>query len=181
VAGVLAMGVWGCASDKTPPSGVVSAGLVTSTAKVESLDQASRQIALRLSDGSIARFRVGDEVRNLAQVKVGDNVKVAYYESLAWEVKKPGQATPGAAMTDEVGRAKLGEKPAGVAARTLTVTSTIAAIDKSAKTVTLRSATGELTTIKVRDPKNLDRVSVGELVEISYTEGVAVSVETPAK
>ena len=59
------------------------------------------------------------------------------------------------------------------------VTATIAAIDKDAGTVTLRSADGELTTIKARHPENLERVVVGDLVEITYTEALAVSVETP--
>ena len=40
---------------------------------------------------------------------------------------------------------------------------------------------GEETTVKARDPHKLDRVAVGDLVEITYTEGIAVSVETPQK
>jgi hypothetical protein len=58
---------------------------------------------------------------------------------------------------------------------------TIAGIDKAAGTVTLQGPTGKTTTIKARDPRNLDRVTVGDLVEITYTEAVAVSVEKSAK
>jgi hypothetical protein len=47
-------------------------------------------------------------------VKVGDEVTVTYYESLAYAVRKPGDAQPGAAMAEEVQRAQLGEKPAAV-------------------------------------------------------------------
>jgi hypothetical protein len=176
-------GIWGCASDgdKTPPSGVISNQVVSATARVEALDLATRRIVLRRSDGQVLRFRVADEVRNLPQVRVGDEVKVAFHESLAWDVKKPGEATAGAAVTDSMNRAEPGARPAGVIERSLKVTSTIDKIDKSAQTVTLRSASGELSTIKVRDPKNLDRVSVGDLVEITYTEGLALSIEPPAR
>ena len=49
--------------------------------------------------------------------------------------------------------------------------------DLPAGTVTVQGPTGQATTIKARDPRNLDRVAVGDLVEITYTEAVAVSVE----
>lgn len=172
-------GLTGCTTDKTPPSGVLSADLVSATARVESLDVPTRRIVLKTEDGSYLRFRVGDEVRNLPQVKVGDQVKVTYAESLAWEVKKAGTATAGAALTQGVDRAAPGAKPAAAIERSLTVTSTIASISKRNGTVTLKSASGEMNTIKAKDPKNLDRVAVGDLVEITYTEGVAVTVETP--
>jgi hypothetical protein len=120
-------------------------------------------------------------VRNLPQVKVGDEVTASYYESLAYEVKKPGTATPGATVAEETGRAKPGEKPAGAGARVTTLVATITGIDKAAGTVTLQGPTGKATTVKARDPRNLDRVTVGDLVEITYTEAVAVTVDKPVK
>jgi Cu/Ag efflux protein CusF len=163
------------------PSGVVGENVVSATATVKALDQKTRMVTLQRSDGSVIKFKAGDEVRNLAQVKVGDEVKVTYYESLAYEVKKPGESAPGTAVAGGMKRAELGEKPGGIAGQVTTVTATIAGIDKAAGTVTLRSPEGELTTIKVRNPDNLNRVSVGDLVEITYTEAVAISVETPQK
>ena len=62
-------------------------------------------------------------------------------------------------------------------AQQLTVTSTIEAIDTRAGTVTLKSADGETITTKVRDPEKLKLVGVGDLVELTYTEAIAVSVE----
>src|SRR5262249_36783297 len=105
----------------------------------------------------------------------------SFYESLAYEVKKPGTATPGASVAEDAARAKLGEKPAGAAGRVTTVVTTITGIDKAAGTVTLQGPTGSATTVKARDPRNLDRVAVGDLVEITYTEAVAVSVDKPGK
>ena len=81
-----------------------------------------------------------DTVRNLPQVQVGDEVTASYYESLAYEVKKPGTATPGATVAEEAARAKLGEKPAGAGARVTTLVATITGIDKAAGTVTLAGA-----------------------------------------
>jgi Cu/Ag efflux protein CusF len=164
-----------------PPSGVVGENVSTATAKVKAIDLKTRHVTLQRPDGSLIKFRAGDEVRNLAQVKVGDEVNVTYYESLAYEVKKPGDARPGASVAEGLERAKLGEKPGGAAGRVTTITATIAAIDKVAGTVTLRGPDGEDTTIKARNPDNLNRVSVGDLVDITYTEALAISVETPGK
>ncbi|MBI1816373.1 MAG: hypothetical protein HYR72_15455 [Deltaproteobacteria bacterium] len=190
----MALGIAGCAAmSKEPapapapavaaplPSGTVGQNVVTVTAKVKAIDQKTRHVTLQRSDGSVVKFVAGDEVRNLAQVKVGDELSVTYYESLAFEVKKPGTAVPGAAMAEEAGRAKLGEKPGAAGARAVTITATIVAIDKAAMTVTLKSADGELNTIKARNPDNLNRVSVGDLVEITYTEALAISVDAPTK
>ncbi len=174
----------GCAASHKQaalPSGTVGENLVSATAKVKAVDQKTRRVTLQRPDGSLIKFTAGDQVRNLEQVKAGDDVNVTYYESLAYEVKKPGDGAPGAAVAAGVGRAKLGEKPGGASVQVTTVTATIAAIDKSANTVTLRTPDGELTTIKARHPENLERVAVGDLVDITYTEALAISVETPAK
>ena len=163
------------------PSGTLGANLVTATARVKALDQQTRQVTLTRADGSEVTLYADDTVRNLPQVRVGDEVTASYYESLAYEVKKPGTATPGATVAEEAARAKVGEKPAGAGARVTTIVTTITGIDKAAGTVTLQGPTGKATTIKARDPRNLDRVAVGDLVEITYTEAVAVSVEKPGK
>jgi len=169
------------AAPAAPVSGVVGENAVSATAKVKAIDLKTRRVTLQRADGSVVKFVAGDEVRNLPQVKVGDEVTVTYYESLAYEVKKPGQAAPGAVVAEGLERAKVGEKPGGAAGRVTTVTATIAGIDKAAGTVTLRTPDGESTTIKARNPDNLNRVSVGDLVEITYTEALAISVQAPTK
>jgi len=167
------------AAPAEPVSGTVGQNLVSATAKVKAIDLKTRHVTLQRPDGSLIKFVAGDEVRNLAQVKVGDEVTVTYYESLAYEVRKAGAAAPGVAVTEGAARAKPGEKPGAIAGRVSTITATIEAIDKAAQTVTLRSPDGETTTFKARDPQKLDRVSVGDLVDITYTEALAISVAEP--
>jgi Cu/Ag efflux protein CusF len=169
------------APEGPPPSGTVAEQTVTATATVEKIDHGTRQVTLRRADGSSTTLKVGPEARNLAQVKPGDEVVVAYHESLAYEVRRAGEATPGAELAGATARAKPGEKPAGVDAQQLTVTSTIEAIDTAAGTVTLKGADGETLTTKVRDPEKLKLVRVGDLVELTYTQAIAVSVEPATK
>jgi len=193
VVACLALGIVGCAAStkkavqpaavepSAPVSGTVGENLVSATAKVKAIDLKTRHVTLQRADGSVFQFVAGDDVRNLPQVKVGDDVKVTYYESLAYEVRKAGEVSPGAAVTEAAARAPLGEKPAGLVGRATTVTATIAAIDKAAPSVTLRAPDGETRTFKVRYPEKLERVSVGDLVDITYTEALAISVTTPEK
>ena len=72
--------------------------------------------------------------------------------------------------------AQPGEKPAMQKGRTVNVTATITEIDQANATVTLRGPEGSLTTVKAADPNNLKKVAVGDLIDISYTESVAVAV-----
>jgi Cu/Ag efflux protein CusF len=180
-----ALALAACATDPAPvgapPSGTVSAQTITATATVEKIDQATRRVTLRLADGTSTTLKVGPEAKNLAQVKPGDQVVVDYHESLAYEVKRAGEATPGASLGAASVRAEPGAKPGGLEAQQLTVTSTIEAIDTEAGTVTLKSAEGESVTTKVSDPEKLKLVRVGDLVELTYTEAVALSVEPAPK
>jgi hypothetical protein len=154
---------------------------VTATARVKAVDLQTRRVTLERADGSEVTIYADDTVRNLPQIRVGDEVTTSYYESLAYEVKRPGTATPGATVAEEAARAKVGEKPAGAGARVTTIVATIVGIDKAAGTVTLQGPAGKATAIKARDPRNLERVAVGDLVEITYSEAVAVSVDKPGK
>jgi Cu/Ag efflux protein CusF len=159
----------------------LGAALVTTTARVKALDQQTRYVTLERADGSEVTVYADPTVRNLSQVQVGDEVTAAYYESLAYEVKKPGTATPGATVAEEATRAKPGEKPGAAGARTTTAVVTITGIDSTAGTVTLQGPSGRVTTVKARDPRNLERVAVGDLVEVTYTEAIAVAVDKPVK
>jgi uncharacterized lipoprotein YajG len=163
------------------PSGTVREGLVSETARVKALDQKTRMVTLEGADGSLVKFRAGDEVRNLAQVKVGDEVTAMFYESVAFQVKKPGDASMGTTVAQEMARAKPGEQPGMATARVTTLTTKITGIDKQAGTVTLLDPEGGSVTVKARNPANLERVAVGDLVEITLTEAVGVSVQPRAK
>jgi hypothetical protein len=155
--------------------------LTTVTATVEAIDQATRMVTLKGPEGNTFTFKAGEEVRNLPQVKVGDQVIAKYYEALAVEVKKPGEATPGVTKEEALGRAKPGEKPAGVMASQVTITATVQAIDTKKPSVTLKGPEGNIKEIKIKDPKRLENVKVGDLVVITYTEALAISVEKVEK
>jgi len=155
--------------------------VVTATATVEAIDLKTRMVTLKGPKGNTFTFKAGDQVRNLPQVKVGDKVVAKYYESIAVDVKKPGQATPGVTEEQVTARAKPGEMPAGVMANQVTITATVAAINAKKPSVTLKGPEGNTKEVMIKDPKKLENVKVGDQVVITYTEALAISVHKADK
>ena len=162
-------------------SGTLDDQTVTAAATVENVDQKTRHVTLRRPDGSKFGIVASPEVRNLGQVKKGDTVKIEYRQSIAYEVNKAGTGKPGVSASTNVTRAELGAKPGGTVTDTVTVRMTITAINKKAGEATLLGPDNESNVVKVRDPKNLDLVQVGDVVDLTYTEALALSVEKTAK
>ena len=73
--------------------------------------------------------------------------------------------------------APLGDKPAGVGARQVTLVANVEKIDAKSQLVTLRGKSGNTRVVKVRDPKNLQNLKVGDQVVATYTEALAVAVK----
>ncbi len=46
--------------------------------------------------------------------------------------------------------------------------------------MTIKGPEGNTETVKARDPKNLDAVKVGDLVEITYTRALAIALDKSA-
>ena len=166
---------------KEEPASWQTSTKVEETATVAAVDQTTRIVTLKGSQGKSFTFKASDEVKNLAQVQVGDKVKFVYYESLAVRVLKEEEAFPAEGKSSVKSLAKKGEKPGGVFGKKRVVNATITGIDQLAKTATLKLEDGRSVTVTPRDPKNLDKVKAGDRLVITYTEAVAVKVEKVEK
>jgi len=176
--GAFAQATKGAAPAEQPK--VVKERTAVMTATVQAIDLKTRIVTLKGPKGEVRDIKVGEEAVNLPQVKVGDLVTVKYYESLAIEVIKPGTVS-GAGEKSAIVKAKPGEMPGGMAARQSTVTATVTAIDKKKGTITLKGPEGKTVIAKAEEPKNLDKVKVGDELMITYTEALAISVEKAKK
>jgi Cu/Ag efflux protein CusF len=152
--------------------------VVTLTGTVEAVDLANRVVTIKGSNGRTIDLKVGEEAKNLDQVKVADKVVAKYYESIAFRMKKPGEAE-GVTAEQAVGAAKPGELPAAVLANQVTVTATVADISPKKTYVTLKGPEGKTVDVKVRDPQNLKKVKVGDQVVITYTQAFAIALDKP--
>ena len=161
------------------PNSLNASNVVSATATVQSINRQTRTVTLRRSDGRLIRFHVGDDVRNLPQVRKGDLVNVTYYESVALHLRKPGRGHMGVTVDEDAARAQAGELPAGAVGREVKVTSKVVQVDRRNRTTTLEVPGGERITFAVEDPAQLKRLKVGDLVQATYREAIAVAVNKP--
>jgi hypothetical protein len=152
----------------------------TLTGEVQSIDLPNRIVVLKRQDAPPLTVKVGEGARNLPQLKVGDWVTARYVESLVIRVHKVGAPEPGATAVQTISRAPAGEKPGGEVMSQVTVIAPVVAIDASKPSVTLRGADGNIVEQPVRDASALKDVSVGDNVELTYSEAIAVSVSPTA-
>ena len=157
----------------------------TATAQVVGIDPATRVISIKTEDGKVTDVKAGEDIRNFAQIKVGDIVVATLQRSLTYTVSPKGTKLPPTLVVDRAARAKPGEKPAGVVARSESFTGTIVAVDVPENTVSVVSQTGgPVHVLEVRDPERqayLPKISPGSLLTVTYTSALALEVKPAAK
>jgi len=152
--------------------------MVTEVFTIEAIDKSSRIVTLKDKGGMLEELFCGPEVQRFDALKVGDTVTFRYYESVVSALRRPG-ATAKPAESAGVTRTP-GTRPGGTVSQQITAAVTIQAIDAKVPSVTVKSDTGRVMSFRVQDAKNLEGYKVGDTVEITYTQALAVSVE-PAK
>ena len=167
---------------KSEPGKVAIAHVTKVTATVEAIDQAKRQVTLKGPKGNTLVLPVSPEAKNFDQVKVGDKVVVGYIEALSLTLKKDGKELRSKTDTSDMARSAKGEQPGGAAVRQVTVIADVIAVNAKKHTVTLKGPE-QTVDLKVRDPKQLKLIKVGDQIEAVYSEGLAVTIEAvkPAK
>ena len=153
---------------------------VTVRGTISAIDKEKSTVTLKGPKGRTITLDVNDPAK-LDVLKVGDPVVGTYIEALVIEVKKAGSAAREAAVEERRVGSKPGENPAGAMARQVSVTATITAVNKQAPSVTIKGPKGNVETIKVKDAGNLANVKVGDLVEVTYTQALAVALDKSAK
>jgi len=164
---------------------VIAEVVVVDHAVVKAVDQQKRTVTLAMADGRERTFVVDKKVTKFDQVKVGDVVKASYREAISVKLKKT-KTTPSTTVGEKLTRDTASIKPKGTASRTITMVATIDKIFDDGKMVTLRGPEGDTVDVKVRDPENLEKikkgeVKVGDQVEITYTQAIAIAVEKAAQ
>jgi len=149
------------------------------TATITAIDAATRALTLKGPQGKEVTLTAGQEVKNFAQMKVGDQVNVEFVEALTLELKKGSTAPVARAEQAGASAAKPGERPAGAVGRQVTITAEVMNVDPKTQVVTLRGPQRTVE-LKVADPEQFKRVAKGDRVEATYTEALAIAVE-PAK
>jgi Cu/Ag efflux protein CusF len=156
---------------------VTSSDVTQVTAKITAIDKTARLVTLTDKDGQSDTIYCGPEVQRFDALKVGDTVTFSYRESVAVAIRKAGQPSGLPKKTTPAMTRTPGQKPGGTVAQQETATVTIKAIDPKVPSVTVLTEDGRTVSFKVEEKKFLDGVKVGDKVEITYTEALAISVK----
>ncbi len=159
------------------PGAALAIETTKATAVVVGIDAATRVVTLKRQDGRVFNVTCGDDVRNFAQIKVGDRVTAEYTRALSLELKKSGSSIREKTDKEAALRAPAGAKPAGAIGRAVTVLANVVAVDTKKQIVTLRGPQGNVVDLSVQDPAQLKNIKVGDQVEAVYAEALAVAVE----
>lgn len=183
-AALLALLFGACASE--PPEPVTIEDTEEISATVEAVDVNTRMVSLLGPDGEKVTVEVAPQVRNLPQVKVGDRVVARYYQALAAELRRRADGsgeTEAPVVETGVGRAAAGARPGAIVGTQSRQTVRITDLDKKNHVVGFHGSDGLVRSVPVRTPQGqefISKLKVGDEVELTYTEAVAVSVE-PSK
>jgi hypothetical protein len=163
------------------PGKAAAVRTVKITAEVVAIDKASRTVTLKGPKGNVVDVVAGDDVKNFDQIKVGDFVVVNFLQSLSLELQKTKSGATGITTQSAAVTAKPGERPAAAAGHQVTAIAKVTAVDKKAKTITLKGPRGNSVALDVQNPDQFKLVKVGDEVLVTYTEAVAISVEAAPK
>ena len=156
------------------PSKTLTGETKTLNATVEAIEQASREVTVKKTDGTHEVLYVPQTIKRFDQLKVGDRVSARYYETIVVQLKSPGDQDKDldtSAVTPNV--AKLG----GTRARQRTITATITAIDPTVPSITFKGPRDWSYSSRVKDKDALAKVKVGDQVAITWTEALLVSLD----
>lgn len=175
IAAGAAMAQTGGAVVASEPGKVAMAETVSITATVEAIDKAKRLLTLKGPEGNSVVVQAGPAVKNFDQIKVGDKVAAQYIEALTLTLKPGGGAMREKIEREDAVAAKPGEKPGAAVGRQVTVIADVIAVDAKKQSIRVKGPQRTVD-LKVRDPNQFKLIKVGDQIEATFTEALAIAV-----
>lgn len=178
LATVLSATSFGAMAADIPLSATVEADQVTT--KVLAVDAANHQVVLEGAEGRQVHVQLSDKAKNLANLQVGDLVKVEVQRSVAAYLDTDvDKGLPGTVeRSGELRKAPGTDNPGGEAYRQIQVQLKITKIDLKKNEVTLENPAGQSKTLDVKKPEiqaKLKDLKVGQSVVVTYTDVLKVT------
>jgi Cu/Ag efflux protein CusF len=149
--------------------------VVAVTARVERIDVFSRSLSLKTADGIAHTVYVGPELAVFRELKTGDNVSVRIVESVIVEAR-PGAKTTG--VIDTTAAAKTAPEAAqGDVLQQLKAVVTIESVDLPTQMVVYKGGDNRRVQRQIGDPRLLDGLKAGDVIEIVYTRERAIGLQ----
>ena len=171
------MALIGCASEPEAP--VVASTTREIVGAVDRVDARNRTIVVRGPDNRPQTYQLGPEVRNFAQIRRGDRVRVHYEEAIAVRMARPGTQFEPEAAAGGV-RAAPGERPGMGTVAAIRTRVRITAVDTENNIVSFIGPSRVERTVAVRAPELqefLKTLRPGNQVDVAIAEAAAIRVE----
>jgi hypothetical protein len=159
---------------------VIPGEMKTATATVEAIEASTRSLTLKTEDGKYVTLTVPESVSKFDAIKVGDTLTAKYYDSLILRLKPPGEKAVDT-IAGAVTPAESSARPVGTMGAQRTITATITAIDQQVPSITFEGPHNWKYTSRVEDKDALQKVKVGDRVDITWNEALLVSFDETKK
>lgn len=144
--------------------------------RITVLDPQQQRAVITGPKGNAIEVFWGDNVRNAAQMAVGDTVSLRYQQALLLSLNKvDGQGPATREVLEQSARSQAGDKPGAVKVRTVRLRANIVAMDAARGTLVLQGVENTIE-LGVERPELLAKVKVGDRVEATYRDALAVEV-----
>src|SRR5438270_640679 len=161
------------------PGAVGGGQMISASGTIKAIDKDTRTVTVTGQQGREFVITAGPEVKNFAQLNVGDRVDIQYAEALLVELKKGGGAVVGRTEQTGMASAAPGSTPGAMVGRQVKIVGDVTKVDAAKQTVTVRGAQRTID-VNIRDPEQFKLIAVGDQLEATYFEAAAVDV-SPAK
>jgi hypothetical protein len=156
-----------------------AAGTLHLAGKITAINSETREVTLTGEGANQMVVTAGPEVKNFAQLRIGDQVELVIAQALKLELRKG--STAAASRTEQTGRVGSGVegRPGGAVGRKVVIMAEVTALDAATQTVTLKGPQQSMD-LKVADPEQFKGIALGDRVEATYVEAVAMELKRTA-
>lgn len=147
----------------------------TATATIRRIDPATGYVVLGDDDGSEIGVFVPPEFKRVNELRIGDTVTITYYASIVYRVRRTGRST--APVREEIAAAEdAAALPSATFTHRFTERVTVNAVNREAPSITVTGRDGRTVSRRVQHLSDLDGVTPGDRIDITYTEALLATV-----
>lgn len=153
--------------------------LVTAQGKVTAVNKETREITLMGSQGELLTITASDAVKRFDEISVDDIVTFDYYTYMKAEFRQPTaeEVDEPLVVLVEGGKAPEGMDPAAIVGAQVKAVVTVEILNHPAMLATVKGPRGNYVTIPMEDAELITQLHIGQVVILTYTEAMAVSLE----
>jgi len=152
--------------------------LISMEGTVTEIVKETREVTLMGPKGELVTITAGDAVERFDEIAVDDVLTFEYWTYMMAEFREPTSeelAEP-LVVIAEGGKAPEGMDPAAVVGAIVKAVVTIEVLDRPFMIVTVKGPRGNFLTIEMEDQELITKLSIGQVIILTYAEAVVVSL-----